>query len=108
MLIFRMVLFTVGLGVNTTASGYLALVSINIWLFAYGSSWLVIPYLYSAEITPLHLRHIGGAVGVFSVWLWSFVTVEITPVAIANTGYKIFIFYCKSHFFSDFDSVLTD
>lgn len=43
---------------------------------------------------PLHLRHVGGATGVFSVWLWAYVVVQITPPAIANTGWKIYIFLC--------------
>jgi hypothetical protein len=59
----RMVVFTIGLSVNTKASQYLCLVMIYCFI---GASWLVIPYLYSAEITPLHLRHVGGATGVFS------------------------------------------
>ena len=89
-----MVLFTVGLAVNTTASGYMAMVMIFLYIFAFGGSWLAIPYLYSAEITPLHLRHIGGATGVFSVWLFAYVVVQITPPAIQNTGWKIYIFFC--------------
>ena len=97
-----MVLFTVGLAVGNQASSYLALVSIFIFMFTFGSSWLTIPYLYSAEITPLHLRHIGGAVGVFAVWLFAFVVVEFTPPAIANTGWRIYIFLCITNFLSIF------
>lgn len=89
-----MVLFTIGLAVNNTAGQYLAMVMIFLFVFAFGGSWLTIPYLYSAEIMPLHLRHVGGATGVFSVWLWAYVVVQITPPAIANTGWKIYIFFC--------------
>lgn len=90
----RMVLFTVGLAINTASGQYLALVMIFLIVFAFGGSWLTIPYLYSAEIMPLHLGHIGGATSVFSVWLWPYVVVQITPPAIANTGWKIYIFFC--------------
>jgi hypothetical protein len=89
-----MVLFTIGLAVNTKASSYLCLTMIYAFIFVFGGSWLTIPYLYSAEITPLHLRHVGGAAGVFSVWLFAYVVVQITPPAVENTGWKIYIFFC--------------
>ena len=90
-----MVLFIVGLAVNTQASSYLALFAIFFFIFVFGSSWLTIPYLYSAEITPLRSRHIGNAAGVLGVWLASFLVVEISPVSIENTGWRIYLFFCK-------------
>lgn len=68
-----MVLFTVGVALETAASSRLALGMLIIFEIAFGMSWNSVPWLYAPEITPLNLRHVGGAVGCFSEWLWTFV-----------------------------------
>ncbi|KAK1763988.1 general substrate transporter [Phialemonium atrogriseum] len=89
-----MVIFTAGIAVNTTASSKLALAMLFLYEISFGMSWNSIPWLYAPEITPLHLRHIGSAVGVFSEWIWTFVIAQMTPPAIANTGWKIYLLFC--------------
>lgn len=73
-LLTSMVLFTIGIAVNTKATNRLALAMLFVYQIAFGLSWNPMPWLYAAEITPLEIRHIGGAVGPFSEWLWTFVS----------------------------------
>ena len=68
-----MTLFTVGIALNTVATNRLALAMLFCYEISFGLSWNSMPWLYAAEITPLEIRHIGGAVGPFSEWLWTFV-----------------------------------
>lgn len=68
-----MVLFTVGIALNTPASANLALAMLFLYEISFGMSWDAIPWLYAPEITPLDIRHVGSAVAVFSEWFWTFV-----------------------------------
>jgi hypothetical protein len=66
-------LFMIGIAVNTTASNWFALAMLYGYEIAFSTSWVPIPWLLGPEVTPLHLRHIGGAIGPFSEWLFTFV-----------------------------------
>ncbi|KAL4876843.1 general substrate transporter [Aspergillus karnatakaensis] len=94
MLCLAMVLFTVGVALETTASSRLALGMLIIYEISFGMSWNSVPWLYAPEITPLNLRHLGAAVCCFSEWLWTFVIALMTPTAIENTGWKIYLLFC--------------
>lgn len=69
-----MVLFVVGIALNTSISSRLALAMLLCYEISFGMSWNSIPWLLAPEITPLHLRHIGSAIGPFSEWMWTFVS----------------------------------
>ena len=73
-LLISLVLFTVGIAVNTHSSNNLALAMLILFQITFGMSWNATPWIYAPEITPLQLRHVGSAVGVFSEWLWTFVS----------------------------------
>ncbi|KAJ6092308.1 hypothetical protein N7467_004277 [Penicillium canescens] len=94
MLCLAMTLFTVGIALKTPASSRLALGMLIIYEISFGMSWNCVPWLYAPEITPLNIRHVGAAAGCFSEWLWTFVIAQMTPPAIANTGWKIYILFC--------------
>ncbi|KAH6682819.1 general substrate transporter [Halenospora varia] len=89
-----MVLFVVGISMNTDKSSRLALAMLLLYEISFGMSWNSLPWLIAPEITPLHLRHVGGAIGPFSEWMWTFVIVLVTPVAIANAGWKFYLLFC--------------
>ena len=74
MLLLSMAVFTAGIAIDTKATSYLALAMLFLYEMSFGMSWNSIPWLYAPEITPLEMRHIGSAVGVFSEWLWTFVS----------------------------------
>lgn len=69
-----MIIFTIGIAINSPSSNRLALAMLFVYEISFGMSWNSMPWLYAAEITPLEIRHIGGALGPFSEWLWTFVS----------------------------------
>ena len=48
---------------------------------------------YASEIMPLRTRNKGVALGVSTHWLSNFVVVYVTPQAIENLGYKLYIIW---------------
>ena len=74
-LTISMVLFVIGIALNTPVSNRLALAMLFIYEISFGMSWNSLPWLIAPEITPLHLRHVGAAIGPFSEWLWTFVCI---------------------------------
>lgn len=54
---------------------------------------LPISWMYASEIMPLRTRNKGVALGVCSHWLSNFVIVFITPRAINNLGYRLYIIW---------------
>lgn len=69
-----MALFTVGIAVDTKPTAKMALAFLFLYEISFGMSWNSIPWLYSAEISTLKLRHVGAAAATFSEWLWTFVS----------------------------------
>lgn len=68
-----LILFTIGIAIESKSGGYLALSMLFVYEFIFGTSWTPIPWLLAPEITPLSHRHIGGALSPGSEWLWTFV-----------------------------------
>lgn len=91
--LLSLILFTVGLAVNTTGSSNLALAMLVLFQFTVGMTWCTVPWIYAPEITPLRLRHIGSAIGPFSEWLCTFIIVQMTPTAVENTGWRIYLLF---------------
>ncbi|CAG8091026.1 unnamed protein product [Penicillium salamii] len=50
-------------------------------------------FLYCTEVAPMRLRVAMSAVSTANHWLWNFVVVMITPVALDTIGYKYYIVY---------------
>ncbi|EPE33813.1 MFS general substrate transporter [Glarea lozoyensis ATCC 20868] len=55
-------------------------------------------FLYCAEVAPVKLRVSMSAISTANHWLWNFVVVMATPVAIANIGNYYFILFCVISF----------
>lgn len=89
-----MILFTVGLGVNTGPSLQLSVVSIFLFEFFFGASWCPMPWIYVPEIAPLHVRHIGTSMGVFTQWFTTFIVVKWGPLGIQRVGWKFYLLFC--------------
>ena len=49
--------------------------------------------MYASEIMPLRTRNKGVALGVSSHWISNFVVVYVTPTAIANLQYRLYIIW---------------
>ena len=58
-------------------------------------SWGILPvsWMYASEIMPLRTRNKGVALGVSAHWLSNFVVVYVTPQAIDNLQYRLYIIW---------------
>ena len=54
---------------------------------------LPVSWMYASEIMPLRTRNKGVALGVGAHWLSNFVVVYVTPQAIDNLGYQLYIIW---------------
>jgi sugar porter (SP) family MFS transporter len=50
-------------------------------------------FLYCTEVAPIQLRTAMNSVSTANHWLWNFVVVMITPVALNSIGYRYYIMY---------------
>ncbi|EGY19242.1 sugar transporter STL1 [Verticillium dahliae VdLs.17] len=50
-------------------------------------------FLYATEIAPIKLRMAMSSLSTANHWLWNFVVVMVTPVAIRSIGYQYYIVY---------------
>jgi MFS family permease len=91
-----LVLFVVGITIDTSSSANLALAMLVAFQLFFGLSWNSTPWVYAPEMTPLAIRHVGSAIGVFAEWLWNYVVVAMMPAAVENTGWKIYLFFILS------------
>lgn len=74
-----MVVFVIGIAIDTAVTSRLALAMLFLYEISFGMSWNALPWLIAPEITPLHLRHVGSAIGPFSEWMWTFVSFPTPP-----------------------------
>lgn len=50
-------------------------------------------FLYCTEVAPMRLRVAMSAISTGNHWLWNFVVVMVTPVALDTIGYQYYIMY---------------
>ncbi|KAL2816602.1 general substrate transporter [Aspergillus cavernicola] len=50
-------------------------------------------FLYTTEVAPARLRVAMSAVSTANHWLWNFVVVMVTPVALDTIGYRYYVMY---------------
>ncbi|KAJ7583572.1 general substrate transporter [Mycena floridula] len=78
-------------GTRNAAYGATAMVfMVQIFL---GIGYLPIPWLFPAEISTTRIRARGSAISSFFNWMCVFAIVEMTPPAIANIEWKVFIIF---------------
>ncbi|KAL2007463.1 hypothetical protein VTN00DRAFT_8901 [Thermoascus crustaceus] len=75
------------------AAGIVATVMIFGCNSFYAFGWLIIPFVYPAEITTLRLRAKGAAIASFGAWIIEFMVVQIIPICVQNIGYKTYIVF---------------
>ncbi|KAH0580564.1 hypothetical protein H2248_002060 [Termitomyces sp. 'cryptogamus'] len=59
----------------------------------FGICWQGIPWLYPTEINSLSMRNKGAALGTASNWISNYMVVQITPIGIANLGWKFYLIW---------------
>ncbi|EDN94982.1 hypothetical protein SS1G_10857 [Sclerotinia sclerotiorum 1980 UF-70] len=50
-------------------------------------------WVYPSEILPLRLRQRGSSVSTACNWIFNYMIVQITPIALNNIGYKTYIIF---------------
>ncbi|OQD66317.1 hypothetical protein PENDEC_c048G04498 [Penicillium decumbens] len=98
MLIISIILATHPVYANRTSSGptsagIACIIMTYAEAFSYNMSWGPLPWLYVGEIFSSRTREIGVMVGAASQWLFNFMMSQVTPHAIANIGWRMFLMF---------------
>ncbi|MCJ1371560.1 hypothetical protein MMC20_002778 [Loxospora ochrophaea] len=78
---------------GTPAAAKGAAVGLFTYIASFGATWLPLPWLYPAEISPIKTRAKANAFSTCSNWLWNFMVVMITPIMISNIGWGTYLFF---------------
>lgn len=91
---------TMALGIRSGSYGASIVVVIAFFLYYtfFAIGYLAVPWLYCAEIMPLHLRSKGNAVTTSSNWVWNFATVMMTPSTMSSQGWKGYLIFTVFNF----------
>ncbi|KAL4910550.1 hypothetical protein BDW74DRAFT_164443 [Aspergillus multicolor] len=73
--------------------GWGAAIMVIVFILVFAMTWNALPWIYGSELMPLNMRHINGAIGAGSEFLFQFTVLEMAPSAIASTGWRIYIFF---------------
>jgi sugar porter (SP) family MFS transporter len=89
-------------GTSSTAGNQAALIVAVVALYGfnlfYPFGFLGLPFLYSTEIAPPHLRAAISGISNCMTWLFTFVVVEVTPTGFQTIGYKYYIIWAVINF----------
>lgn len=78
---------------TATASGAAAAAMLFIFQGAFTVGFQATVWVYPTEILPLRLRQRGSSVSTACNWIFNYMIVQITPVAIENIGYRTYIIF---------------
>ncbi|KAF8153924.1 general substrate transporter [Crassisporium funariophilum] len=87
------ILAAILLSTGTKPAAFGATAMVFIFQIFLGIGYLPIPWLYPAEISTTRIRARGSAISSFFNWMCVFAVVEMTPPAIANIGWRVFIIF---------------
>ena len=76
-----------------TASGIGAAVMLFLFEGFFTIGFQATVWVYPSEILPLRLRARGSAVSTACNWIFDYMIVQITPVAIGSIGYRTYIIF---------------
>lgn len=89
----------VALAVATSfgAENYAAQIVAGVFIFLFNTfvpiGFLGANFLYCTEVAPLRLRMAMSSISTANHWLWNFLVVMITPVAIDTIGWKFYLVF---------------
>lgn len=78
-------------GDKSSANG--AVFGLFLYMCFFGATWLPLPWLYPAEISPVKTRAKANAISTCSNWLFNFTVVMITPVMIEHIRWGTYLFF---------------
>ncbi|KAG7087390.1 hypothetical protein E1B28_013361 [Marasmius oreades] len=81
------------LSTGSKQAAFAATAMVFIFQFFLGIGFLPIPWLYPAEISTTRIRARGSSISSFFNWMCVFAVVEMTPPAIANINWRVFIIF---------------
>lgn len=64
-----------------------------IYIASFGATWLPLPWLYPAEISPINTRAKANAISTCTNWLFNFLIVMVTPIMIRNIKWGTYVFF---------------
>jgi sugar porter (SP) family MFS transporter len=89
-------------GTSSTTNNHAALIVAVVALYGvnmfYPFGFLGLPFLYSTEVAPPHLRAKISGISNCWTWLWTFVVVEVTPTGFDNLNYRYYIIWVVINF----------
>ncbi|KAJ7656218.1 general substrate transporter [Mycena rosella] len=87
------ILAAILLSTGTKPAAFGATAMVFIFQIFLGIGYLPIPWLYPAEISTTRIRARGSAISSFFNWMCVFAVVQMTPPAIANISWRVFIIF---------------
>lgn len=78
---------------GTTHAGIASIIMVYAEAASYNMSWGPLPWLYMGEMFSSRTREVGVAVGAASQWLFNFMMSQVTPHAINNIGWRMFLMF---------------
>lgn len=90
---FCMVMISIMLYIDTLATQWVFVAFCFLFFDFFSLGILPVSWMYASEIMPLRTRNKGVALGVAGHWISNFVVVYVTPGAIENLGYQLYIIW---------------
>lgn len=84
---------TTGASSGPASAGIACIIMTYAEAFSYNMSWGPLPWLYVGEIFSSRTRELGVTVGAASQWLFNFMMSQVTPHAISNIGWRMFLMF---------------
>ena len=78
-------------GTPSAARG--AAVGLFTYIASFGATWLPLPWLYPAEVSPIKTRAKANAVSTCSNWLFNFLIVMITPIMTSHIPWGTYLIF---------------
>ncbi|KAA8649322.1 hypothetical protein EYZ11_011634 [Aspergillus tanneri] len=78
---------------NTTEAAKGAAVGLFTFIATFGATWLPLPWLYPAEISPIKTRAKANAISTCTNWLFNFLIVMVTPIMVRNIKWGTYLFF---------------
>ncbi|KAJ7194968.1 general substrate transporter [Mycena pura] len=90
---FCFIIAAILLSTGTRPAAFGATAMVFIFQIFLGIGYLPIPWLYPAEISTTRIRARGSSISSFFNWMCVFAVVQMTPPAIANISWRVFIIF---------------
>ncbi|KAJ5646398.1 hexose carrier protein [Penicillium lividum] len=70
-----------------------AALGLFIYIASFGATWLPLPWLYPAEISPIKTRAKANTLSTCTNWTFNFLIVMVTPIMVRNFGWGTYLLF---------------